>query len=50
MNNIGMNNMYMSTMLAEDIGMPELRNPKCSGMRQENSVIGKIRAFINSLL
>ncbi len=37
----------LSTILAEDVGTPELRNPKLSGMSRNRK--GIVARFINSL-
>ena len=40
--------MNISTVIAEDVGMPELRNPRTSGMTnmKKQGVIGRLSAWI----
>ena len=34
--------MKMSSMISEDVGVPELRNPKCAAMRQQRSWVARL--------
>ncbi|MBR2602807.1 MAG: hypothetical protein IKE08_08990 [Clostridia bacterium] len=34
--------MKMSSMISEDVGVPELRNPKCAAMHQRRSWVARL--------
>lgn len=42
MMNMNMNTMMMSSMLAEDVGAPEIRNPRHSGMRPAKGWLARL--------